>query len=64
MRVAILARLLLLACGSDKKVCTYGQDQTCNDIGGLSSFHGTCNSDGTCSCNSGNPKNPATGKCF
>jgi hypothetical protein len=44
-------------------VCTPGQDWTCNDDPTISSLHGTCRPDGTCSCSIGPGLNPATGKC-
>lgn len=43
-------------------VCTPGKDQTCNANLSMSSFAGTCNADGTCTCNAGFTKN-AEGKC-
>jgi len=45
-------------------VCTPGMDQTCNDSPIISSLHGTCNSDGTCTCDRGWEKNPLTGRCL
>jgi len=45
-------------------VCTYGMDQTCNDDPMISSIHGTCNEDGTCTCDKGWDKNPETGRCL
>ncbi|MBT3217505.1 MAG: hypothetical protein HN348_00300 [Proteobacteria bacterium] len=44
--------------------CTYGADQTCNDNLAISSLHGTCNEDGTCTCADGFDKNPQTGLCL
>jgi hypothetical protein len=43
--------------------CTFGQDQTCNDDPGISSIHGTCNANGTCTCTSPSKLVPSTGKC-
>jgi hypothetical protein len=43
-------------------VCTPGMDQTCNADPAMSSLAGTCNDDGTCTCNAGFTKN-AEGKC-
>ena len=43
--------------------CVPGQDSTCNDDPAISSLHGTCRPDGTCSCTIGPGLNPATGKC-
>jgi len=36
--------------GELEPVCTFGQDQTCNDSPLVSSLWGRCNEDGTCSC--------------
>jgi hypothetical protein len=44
-------------------VCTYGQDWSCNDNPIISSIHGTCNEDGTCTC-TGYGYNSQTGKCL
>lgn len=44
-------------------VCTFGADQTCNDDSLISSIHGTCNQDGTCSCHPGFSRSATTGKC-
>ena len=44
-------------------VCTPGMDQTCNDNPVISSLHGTCNEDGTCTCKKGFAKNTKTGRC-
>lgn len=44
--------------------CQPGMDQSCNDNPVISSVHGTCEADGTCSCNAGFPKNPDTGRCL
>jgi hypothetical protein len=49
--------------GVPAPVCTFGQDQTCNDNPEISSLHGNCRSDGTCECQPAFPKNPATGRC-
>ena len=43
--------------------CTPGRDSTCNDDPAISSLHGTCRPDGTCSCILGPGLNPATGRC-
>jgi hypothetical protein len=48
----------------DSKVCTPGSDQTCNDNPAISSLHGVCESDGTCTCKDGYTKNPKTGRCL
>lgn len=44
-------------------VCTQGKDQTCNDNPEISSLHGICNPNGTCTCHKGFARNPATGRC-
>ena len=44
-------------------VCQPGADQTCNDSLTISSLHGVCEADGTCTCNGSFEKNPATGRC-
>ncbi|MFT3771799.1 MAG: hypothetical protein QM820_40840 [Minicystis sp.] len=44
-------------------VCTPGMDQTCNDLAEISSIHGTCNPNHTCTCKAGFALNPATGRC-
>jgi hypothetical protein len=44
-------------------VCEPGADQTCNDDPTISSLHGECSSDGTCTCHEGIEKNPDTGRC-
>lgn len=44
-------------------VCTPGQDWTCNDNPTISSIHGTCLPDHSCSCSMGSVWNPATGRC-
>jgi hypothetical protein len=46
-----------------ENVCVYGQDHTCNDSPTISSLHGTCNEDGTCTCIETFEKNPETGLC-
>ncbi len=43
--------------------CIVGQDQSCNDDRAISSLHGSCGSDGSCTCLAGFAKNAATGKC-
>ena len=44
--------------------CTPGQDSTCNDNPAISSIHGRCLPDGSCTCLAGFPAvNQATGKC-
>jgi hypothetical protein len=43
--------------------CQPGMDQSCNDNPLISSIHGVCEPDGTCTCNSGFAKNPDTGRC-
>ena len=54
-----------LACddGTCTSGCTFGADQTCNDILIMSSFAGTCGEDGLCTCRDDMEVNPATGKC-
>ncbi len=53
---------------SPTKVCWYacqpGMDQSCNDSPVVSSLHGKCEADGTCTCNAGFAKNPDTGRCL
>jgi hypothetical protein len=44
-------------------VCTPGQDWTCNDNPAISSIHGVCLPDHSCSCSAGSLLNPATGRC-
>jgi len=44
--------------------CQPGMDQSCNDSPIISSIHGTCEPDGTCTCISGFAKNPDTGRCL
>jgi hypothetical protein len=64
----LLAAPLLGACGGDPepsdKVCTPGADQTCNDDPAISSLHGKCNADSTCTCSAGFMKNAKTGRCL
>lgn len=52
---------------SPSKVCWYacqpGMDQSCNDNPLISSIHGKCEADGTCTC-TGFGKNPDTGRCL
>lgn len=48
----------------DSKVCTPGSDQTCNDDPAISSLHGVCEADGTCTCKSDFAKNTKTGRCL
>ena len=43
--------------------CTPGHDETCNDDPTISSFWGTCEESGQCSCFDGRSVNPATGRC-
>ena len=67
--IALLVQLTfcLAGCGNEEPPnpqCTFGQDQTCNDSPIISSIHGACNEDGTCTCNEGFDKNPETGKCL
>jgi len=45
------------------KVCTPGADHTCNDNPAMSSEHGVCNPDGTCTCGPRYERNPQTGLC-
>jgi hypothetical protein len=44
--------------------CTFGANQTCNDVPLVSSIWGTCQPDGTCLCAAGMMVNPATGRCM
>ena len=44
-------------------VCTYGQDQTCNDDPLVNALWGVCSATGTCSCNTGYVIDMATGRC-
>ena len=44
-------------------VCSFGQDQTCNDDSTVSALWGHCNADGTCTCNVGFEIDPFTGHC-
>jgi hypothetical protein len=44
-------------------VCTPGADQTCNDDLTISSLHGRCNPDSTCTCGQSFAKSSSTGKC-
>ena len=43
--------------------CIPGMDQLCNDNPMISSLHGECNDDGTCSCEKDWDLNPDTGRC-
>jgi hypothetical protein len=43
--------------------CTPGEDQTCNDDPAISSIHGMCLPDHSCSCAMGFALNPVTGRC-
>ena len=45
-------------------ICTPGMDQTCNDSPIMSAIAGTCNDDGTCTCNGGYTMVPETGRCI
>ncbi|MDD5223167.1 MAG: lipocalin family protein [bacterium] len=45
-------------------ICEVGRDQTCNDNPLISSLHGTCQTDHTCTCKSGFAKNPESGRCL
>jgi hypothetical protein len=45
------------------RVCTPGQDQTCNDNPMMSALAGHCETDQTCSCKSSYVLNPNTYKC-
>jgi hypothetical protein len=44
--------------------CTVGMNQTCNDNPVISSIHGTCQADGSCTCTGTWAKNPETGRCL
>jgi len=48
---------------TDPGVCVFGMDQTCNDDLSVSAVWGTCQEDGTCTCNPGFEVNPSTGHC-
>ncbi|MGC4118798.1 MAG: hypothetical protein QM765_30400 [Myxococcales bacterium] len=50
--------------GVPQGVCTFGQDQTCNDDLIVPSILGVCSRDGTCTCSSGTSLNSATGRCM
>ncbi|MBW1881069.1 MAG: hypothetical protein JRJ84_22175, partial [Deltaproteobacteria bacterium] len=63
--------LLLAACNAGdtdtitEPVCEYGSDWTCNDNPMISSIHGQCEEDGTCTCfEEFGGKNPETGLCY
>ncbi|MBI5510197.1 MAG: hypothetical protein HY903_15680 [Deltaproteobacteria bacterium] len=43
--------------------CTFGMDQTCNDLAVASALWGACNEDGTCRCNPGFAPSATTGRC-
>jgi hypothetical protein len=45
-------------------VCEVGADQTCNASSIMSSIAGTCNADGSCTCNDPFNIDPATGRCW
>jgi len=47
----------------DIPACTLGMDWTCNDDPTISSIHGVCNQDNTCTCNHPSVINENTGKC-
>ncbi len=49
--------------GEPEPVCTFGQDQTCNDSPLVSALWGRCEEDGTCTCFEGLEVNPETGRC-
>jgi hypothetical protein len=49
--------------GTSTSVCTFGQDQTCNDSLEVSALWGSCKEDGTCACKAGFEVNPNTGRC-
>jgi hypothetical protein len=44
--------------------CTPGSDQTCNASPSISSLHGHCNADGSCTCGNGFQKDPLSGRCL
>lgn len=44
--------------------CTPGMDQTCNNDPLVSALWGTCQSNGTCTCNSGFTVSATTGRCI
>lgn len=50
--------------GMSIAVCMPGADQTCNDNPAISSLHGRCLADGTCSCTPGFSKSPTSGRCL
>lgn len=47
-----------------RPVCSPGADQTCNDNLSVSSLHGHCENNGSCTCGAGFAKNPTSGKCL
>jgi hypothetical protein len=66
MRPAILLALALAACVPDDgtlPACTPGEDQTCNLDPEISSLHGRCEDDATCTCLDGYELDEATGRC-
>jgi hypothetical protein len=44
--------------------CQPGADQSCNDNLEISSLHGHCERDATCTCHAGFARNPSTGRCL
>jgi hypothetical protein len=67
----LVVALLLAACNDEdtdaitEPVCDYGRDWTCNDDPAISSIHGQCEEDGTCTCfEEFGGQNPETGRCY
>jgi len=61
--VVVMLPLLGNCSGQSGDVCTYGEDQTCNNDPTISAKHGTCGMDGKCTCKDGFVLIPTTGKC-
>jgi len=70
--VSLLAPALFLVACDDRDtdeiiepVCEYGRDWTCNDDPAISSIHGECEEDGTCTCfEEFGGQNLETGRCY
>lgn len=52
-----------MRCECEPKVCSFGQDQTCNDNPAASTIYGKCNQFGACECGAEAEWNSQTGKC-
>lgn len=66
MRHVALVGFLLVACApadDAEGVCEPGADQTCNLDPEVSSLHGRCEDDGTCTCLDGFELDEASGLC-